>query len=88
MAREVDQSARLKVKLFSPFQTYYEGEAVTVSALNAVGPFDILVGHSSFFSLLAAGDVTIDTGYQQVKVKIPNGIVRVTDDDVTLFVNL
>ena len=79
---------KLKVKLFSPFQTYFQGEAVSVSANNEVGPFDILGGHSNFFSLLTAGDVTINTGYQEVKVKVPNGIVRVSNNMVTLFVNI
>ncbi len=79
---------KLKVKLFSPFQTYFQGEAVSVSAFNEVGPFDILAQHSNFFSLLTAGDVTINTGYQEVKVNVPNGIVRCSNNMVTLFVNI
>jgi F0F1-type ATP synthase epsilon subunit len=79
---------RLVVKLFSPFQTYFQGEAVSVSAYNSVGAFDILAGHSNFFSLLTAGDITINTGYQEVKVNVPNGVVRVSNNTVTLFVNI
>ena len=79
---------KLKVKLFSPYQTYYLGEAISVTALNTVGPFDILAGHSNFFSLLAEGDVLINTGFQEVKVHIPNGVVRVSNNMVTLFVNV
>src|SRR4051812_33962509 len=71
------EDLRLKVKLFSPFQAYYQGEAVSVSAMNEVGPFDVLPGHANFFSLLTEGDVTINTGYQEVKIHIPNGVVRV-----------
>ncbi len=79
---------KIKVKLFSPFQTYYQGEAVSVSANNEVGPFDILPGHSNFFSLLTEGDILINTGFQEVKVHIPNGVVRVSNNMVTLFVNV
>ena len=83
-----DDIYKLKVKLFSPFQVYYQGEAVSVSAVNDVGPFDILAGHSNFFSLLTEGEVIINTGYQNVKVTIPNGVVRVSNNMVTLFVNI
>jgi F0F1-type ATP synthase epsilon subunit len=79
MAKKQVIEQKIKVKLFSPFQTYFQGEGVSVSAQNAVGPFDILPGHSNFF---------IDTGFQQVKVTIPNGIVRVSNNQVTLFVNI
>jgi F0F1-type ATP synthase epsilon subunit len=88
MAKKQVIEQKIKVKLFSPFQTYFQGEGVSVSAQNAVGPFDILPGHSNFFSLLTAGDIVIDTGFQQVKVTIPNGIVRVSNNQVTLFVNI
>jgi F0F1-type ATP synthase epsilon subunit len=45
MAKKQVIEQKIKVKLFSPFQTYFQGEGVSVSAQNAVGPFDILPGH-------------------------------------------
>ena len=79
---------RFKVKIFSPYQTYYQGEAVSLSAANRTGPFDILPGHINFFSLLTGGIVIINTGFQQLEFQIGRGIVRVSHDDVTLFADV
>jgi F0F1-type ATP synthase epsilon subunit len=79
---------RLKVRILSPYQTYYEGEAVSISALNATGPFDVLPGHINFFSLLTSGTVVLNTGFQRLEFPIARGILRVTDDTATLFADI
>ncbi len=79
---------RLQVKIFSPYQTYYEGVAVSVSASNRTGPFDILPGHINFFSLLTGGQVVLNTGFQLLEFQIGRGIVRVHEDKVTLFADV
>jgi len=79
---------RLKVKILSPYQTYYEGEAISVSATNGTGPFDILPGHINFFSLLTSGTVVLNTGFQRLEFPIARGIVRVSLDAVTLFADI
>ncbi len=73
----------------APFQVYYEGPAEAVSALNKVGPFDVLPGHADFFSVLKPGEVTIDIPEKDpVIFAIQNGIVTVRDNEVMLFVNM
>ena len=79
---------RFKVKIFSPYQTYYQGEAVSLTAANRTGPFDILPGHINFFSLLTDGTVVVNTGFQRLEFQIGRGIVRVSRDDVTLFADV
>lgn len=76
------------VKVISPSQTFYEGPAESVSARNKVGTFDILAGHANFFSLLIAGDIIINTGQTELKIPIQHGIVKVTNNVVTLFIYL
>jgi len=78
----------LHVKVISPSQMYYEGPAESVSANNKVGAFDILANHANFFSLLTAGDIAINTGVQTLKFPIQHGIVKVTNNVVTLFIYL
>lgn len=80
----------LSVIARAPFHVYYEGEAITVSASNSVGPFDILPGHADFFSILDPCNVMIDTGSgdEPMTFDITNGIVAVRDDEVMLFVNI
>jgi F0F1-type ATP synthase epsilon subunit len=79
---------RFRVKIFSPYQTYYVGEAVSLTANNATGPFDILPGHINFFSLLTNGTVILNTGFQRLEFPIARGILRMTLDELTLFADV
>jgi F-type H+-transporting ATPase subunit epsilon len=79
---------RFKVKILSPYQTYYDGEAVSLSAANRTGPFDILAGHINFFSLLSPGTVAINTGFQRLEFPISRGVLRVSRNVVTLFADV
>lgn len=79
---------RFKVKIFSPYQVYYQGEATSLSATNRTGPFDILPGHINFFSLLTGGTITVNTGFQQLEFQIGRGVLRVSRDNVTLFADV
>ncbi len=73
----------------APFELYYDGPASAVSALNRVGPFDILPGHADFFSMLRPSAITIDIpGAEPVTIDAHNGIVTVRDNEVLLFVNI
>lgn len=78
----------LQVKIFSPFQTYYDGKAKSVSAVNKTGPFDVLSGHANFFSVVEPGDVQVDTGTAKHSYRIERGIIKVAGNEVTLFANV
>ncbi len=86
-AKTVDKR-RFKVKIISPYDTYFVGEAVSLSASNRMGPFDILAGHAKFFSIVDSGTVVVDTGFQHLEFQILRGIIRVNHDGLTLFVNI
>ena len=79
---------RFKVKISSPYQTYFQGEAVSLTAANKKGPFDILAGHINFFSLLTASQVIVDTGFQRLEFPLTRGIIRVQKDEVTIFADI
>lgn len=78
----------LSVIARAPFEVYYEGEALSISAINRVGEFDILPGHADFFSVLIPGEVMIETSGEPVQFMINNGIITARDDEVMLFVNM
>lgn len=78
----------LSVVARAPFHIYYEGEALSVTATNAVGIFDIMPGHADFFSVLSSDDVVIETASDPVTFAIHSGIITVRDDKVMLFVNM
>jgi F0F1-type ATP synthase epsilon subunit len=87
-AQSPNTKRKLKVKIFSPYQNYYQGEAVSLSAANRTGPFDVLAGHINFFSLLTGGTVTLNTGFQVLEFQISRGILRVNHDEITLFADV
>lgn len=78
----------LSVIARAPFHVYYEGQAQSVSAVNKVGPFDILPGHADFFSVLSPGEIIIETGKNAINFNVTDGIVTVRDNEVMLFVNM
>jgi F0F1-type ATP synthase epsilon subunit len=85
---KLDTKAKLHTKIISPAQTYYDGPAVSVSAVNKVGTFDILADHANFFSLLTDGDIVINTGSQTLRFPVTHGIVRASHNNITLFIYL
>lgn len=87
------ETEKLKVVARAPFKLYYEGLAESVTALNAVGQFDILPGHADFFSVLDPGEIVIGTetknnSEEPISFNITNGIITVRDNEVLLFVNM
>ena len=87
--KQVKESTKLTVSARAPFAVYFEGIANVVSAVNSVGPFDVLPGHADFFSVLAPCEVIIERdGEDPVKFEAHNGIITVRDDEVLLFANI
>lgn len=82
------QTPQLHVKIISPAQTYYDGPAVSVSAVNKVGPFDVLANHANFFSLLTQGDIVVATGNQSLTFPVTHGIIKAANNVITLFIYL
>ncbi len=86
MNKEMPQT--LKVRVMSPTNKLYEGSAVSVSARNKVGPFDVLAGHANFFSLLTESQVVVNTGSQNLTFPISQGLLKVKNNEATLFVDI
>ena len=79
----------LKVQARAPFELYFAGEALSVSATNKVGRFDILPGHADFFSVINPdSDIVIGTDKEDININVSNGIVCAKDDEVLLFLNI
>lgn len=77
-----------KLKVFSPFENYYEGDAFSLSAKNETGPFDILSDHANFISLISAGEVVIQGPFGVRSFKLNRGILKVHNNFVVLFANV
>jgi F0F1-type ATP synthase epsilon subunit len=79
----------MRVKVYSPFQNYFDQVATSVSAVNGTGPFDILAGHHNFMSLLTPCTIVIRReGGEELKLKITRGVMHVKSDRVVVFLDV
>lgn len=76
------------VKVYSPFHVYFDGPATSVSAENLTGPFDILHDHKNFMSLLTPCEVVIRHSRGEDRIKIDRGVMHVSNNDVTIFLDV
>lgn len=84
----VKLTREFQVTVFSPFETFYNGPAVAVTAESSVGKFDILYGHANFLSLLVPCEVKVRTVQEEKTMEIKRGILQVADNTVWLFANI
>ncbi len=94
-AAEPDKPAKptgkptMAVKVYAPFQVYFEGEAHSVSAVNATGPFDILPKHHNFLCMLVPCELTIQPSEGSVKtIKIHRALMHVKSDRIVVFMDV
>lgn len=85
---EVATAENLHVSLMSPSATLYDDAAISVTAHNKLGEFDVLYNHQNFFSLLDAGDIVINTGSEEKRFPIADGLMKVSNNTVTVFVGI
>ncbi len=79
----------MHVQVHSPFHKYYDGFALSVTAENSTGVFDILPHHHNFISLLLPCEVIIRTTKEgEHKILISGGIMHVKADQVIVFLDV
>ena len=78
----------MSVKVYAPFKVYFEGEAFSVSAVNATGPFDILPHHHNFLCMLVPCTLTVTSTSGVKTVKISRALMHVKADSVNVFMDV
>jgi F0F1-type ATP synthase epsilon subunit len=79
----------MQVKIYAPFRTYFEGTAVSLSAANGTGPFDILPHHKNFMTLLVPCTVTVRAPDKpDFNLNVSRGVMHVKTDQVTVFLDI
>ena len=79
----------MAVKVYAPFQVYFEGSAYSLTAENATGPFDILPRHHNFLCMLVPCQLKIKPVEGDEKViKIHRALMHVKADRVVVFVDV
>ncbi len=85
---KADKDLRIKVKVYSPFKVYFDEEAISISAENATGPFDVLPKHHNFMTLLNPCELVIRQVGGEQRIRIARGIMHVAHDQVTVFLDV
>lgn len=78
----------MAVKVYAPFQVYFEGEAHIVSAVNATGPFDVLPHHKNFLCMLVPCTLKITHPEGEKSIKIHRALMHVKADRVVVFMDV
>jgi hypothetical protein len=79
----------LRVIAASPLVTYFDDQALSVSAVNLIGPFDILPEHHNFICLLVPCTVAIRTTNKQInEISINGGLLHVKNNNVQIFLDI
>ena len=89
--RQNDASGKpiMRVKVHSPYKTYFDGDAYSLSGENVTGPFDILPRHHNFMALLLPCELIIrPVSGMDTRVRISGGLMHVKSDRVTIFLDI
>ena len=78
----------ITVKVYAPFKIYFEGEAYSISAVNATGPFDILPKHHNFLCMLVPCTLKISSPQGPKDVKVSRALMHVRSNYVTVFMDV
>jgi F-type H+-transporting ATPase subunit epsilon len=80
-------ASTLAVRLVSPVQEVFRGEAASVVAPAWDGMVGILPGHAAFITLLGHGELAIDLpGGGSRKYYVAGGVLKVEGNDLTALV--
>lgn len=78
----------LTVKVYSPYQVYFDKNARSVTAVNRTGPFDILPRHHNFLTILLPCELQIQSDEGMQRIRISRGVMHVKANKVTIFLDV
>ncbi len=88
-AAEVDpKNPSMDIKVYAPFKVYFEGKGYSISAVNEIGPFDVLPRHHNFLCMLLPCDLVVKTLIDTKTIKISRALMHVNAERVTVFIDV
>ena len=78
----------IAVKVYAPFKVYFEGEAYSLSAVNATGPFDVLPKHHNFLCMLVPCTLTVQSIDGPKQIKVSRALMHVKANYVAVFMDV
>lgn len=79
----------LDVRLISPKQVIFEGQAVSVSSTNPIGNFDILYEHANFLTLVENSPIIIrKADGKNIQYTFPLAIIYTENSHVNIYTDI
>lgn len=79
----------LNVRILTPKQTLFEGEALSVSSRNSSGKFDILPQHANFLTLIENQPLTvIKQNKEKITLNLVAGVIYVESNQVHIYTDI
>ena len=78
----------LSVRIISLGEVIWEGQAVSISAVNTTGPFDILPQHANFISILIDNPITLKTETETKKFKFSRSLLYAKDNSIKIYAEI
>lgn len=74
------------IRIVSPNQTLFEGEAESVTSTNSKGIFDILAGHANFITLIENKPIIIRSSKKEpLTYTFPIAIIYTSRNNVNIY---
>ena len=78
----------LLVQVRNPETLLYSGNAVAVSSINEVGPFDVLPRHENFISLVNTKIVIFQDKHLKKEIPIEKGVMKAKANLIHIFLGV
>jgi F0F1-type ATP synthase epsilon subunit len=75
----------IKVKISTPTDVLWEGEAESVSSINSQGPFDILPKHANFVTLVQGEPISVRSDQRERQYSFKNAVIHTDKDSVRIY---
>ena len=76
---------KLKIKVSTPTEILYEGEADSVSSVNSQGKFDILPLHANFVTLVKGEPINVKLDKREKQFSFKNAIIHTSENLVRVY---
>jgi F0F1-type ATP synthase epsilon subunit len=86
--KDTDGKPMIHVKVYSPYQNYFDDNAYSISGLNNTGPFDILPQHHNFITLLNPSVLEVHVPDAVKRIRISRGVMHVKANQVVVFLDV
>lgn len=79
---------QLSVKITSPNQIIWQGNADSVSSVNSQGPFDILAYHANFICIVEEHPIIVVNGANIKAYNFKRAIIYTYENSVQIFTDI